>query len=206
MAILESAPASSRSGESLPLLKINVLPRIIRANRRNLGMRVMGLRTLLVAMAMLIAWPIQAQEFGRVGDVEAVGTSYHVFTRPGEATVQVLVLGAGGGIYEVAADTEIDEFLALMGGVPSFGVRSDKNRIEVTIRLYRGQEGARTLIYEAPIEEMLTNPGQYPELRDEDVFVVETVEKSRIGWRDVLSIFTSVSSLILLVDRVANFF
>lgn len=145
----------------------------------------------------------QAQEFGRLGDIQTSGTSYYVFARPGEATVQVLVLGPGGGIYEVGAETRLDEFLALVGGAPGFGTRSSGSRTKVTIQLYREEGGRRTLIYEAPMEEMFAEPGQYPRLQEGDVFVVETIERSRIGWRDVLSVVTGISSVILLVTRLA---
>ncbi|HMB93799.1 MAG TPA: hypothetical protein VKP65_23300 [Rhodothermales bacterium] len=155
-------------------------------------------------MGLLVALPVQAQELGRLGDVQATGTSYHVFARPGEATVQVLVVGSSGGIYELGADTRLDEFLALIGGAPGFGSSSSARKVKVTIQLYREQEGRRTLVYEAPMEQMVTEPGQYPRLQEGDVFVVEIVEKNRIGWRDVLSVVTGISSIVLLAARIAS--
>ena len=158
----------------------------------------------LLVMGVLLALPVQAQELGRLGDVQASGTSYHVFARPGEATVQVLVYGnSGGGIYEVGAETKLDEFLALIGGAPGFG-SSTGRKVRVTIQLYREQEGSRTLVYEERMEQMVTEPGQYPRLQEGDVFVVEVIERNRIGWRDVLSVVTGVSSVILLASRIST--
>ena len=158
----------------------------------------------LFVMGLFLALPAQAQEIGRVGDIETAGTSYHVFARPGEATVQILVLGDGGGIYKIGAETKLDEFLALIGGAPGFGVRTSQSRTSVTIQLYRVEGGRRTLVYEAPMEQMFTEPGQYPRLQDGDVFVVETKERNRIGWRDVLSVVTGISAIVLLVARLSD--
>lgn len=150
----------------------------------------------------------RAQEFGRVGDIETRGTSYYVFARPGDATVQVLVMGLGGGIYEISNGTRLDELLALVGGASdtNIGQRTERQVRTTTVRLYRMQGPQRVLIYEAPLQEMLLEPGTYPTLQDEDLFIVETLDETRFDWRDGLRIVTSAASVLLLIERIVRRF
>ena len=132
--------------------------------------------------------------------VEQSGTSYHAFVRPGEVTVEVLVLGAGSdGLYEVGLDTRLDQLLALSGGA----LMTKEAQDETTIRLFRQEGGQRTLIYESSLERMLLEPGQYPALQDGDVFVVERPEEDSGGftWRDGISLVSSIASLTLIILR-----
>lgn len=152
-------------------------------------------------LAVFIAAPATAQEFGRLGDIQFSGTSYHVFARPGEATVQVIVMGAGGGIYEIGENTRLDELFALVGGGGQVDL-SERPSILTSVRLYRDQSAQRSLVYEASIDEMLTYPGAYPNLLDGDVFVIESKDVQRFGWRDGLSILTGISALLLVTDRI----
>jgi hypothetical protein len=164
------------------------------------------LACILVLLAAAGAETLQAQTFGRAGDVESVGTAYRVFTRPGEATVQILVMGLGGGIYEVGESTRLDELLALIGGAQGveIGQQSSAFTRETTVRLYRLNAGERTLIYEAPIEQMLLEPGQHPALRDGDFFAIEIVNRDRLNWRDGLRLLSSVGTLVLVIDRLVG--
>lgn len=151
-------------------------------------------------LALLVAPPAQAQSFG--GQVEASGVPYHVFTRPGEPTIEVMVMGSGSaGIYKIGIETNLGELLALTSG-GALSSESARQRTNVTIRLYRTEEGARTVIYEEEMEDALAAPSAYPDLQDGDVLVVETRVRERFGWRDGLRVLTSLSSLILLVDRL----
>ncbi len=144
--------------------------------------------------------------FGRVGDFTAAGTSYHVFARPGEATVQVMVLSSGGagGIYEVGVGTDLGELLALTGGAP-LGSENNEVEQEVDLELYRGEGQSRSVIYEASLEEVIQNPGAYPSLRDGDVLLVRVTQRNKFTWRDVIAIVTTVASLLFLFDRIFDF-
>lgn len=155
-----------------------------------------------------VALPSQAQTFGRVGDIESRGTSYHVYARPGDATVQVLVMGFGGGIYEVTDGTRLDELLALVGGAtgPEIGPQDRLIRRTTTVRLYRGSEGRRSLIYEAPLEQMLLETDQHPRLLDGDLFLIETETRRRFSFRDGVQIIGGLASFALLIDRIARRF
>ena len=149
---------------------------------------------------------VQAQEFKRFDNINAEGVSYHIFAKQGEATVQILVLGsvASPGVYEIGVGIELDQLLALTGGTTL--ATSTGSETRVTVRLFREGTGRRDLVYEAPLERMLAEPGLYPPLQDGDVLTVETItiERDRFGWRDALSIVTSLTSIVLLIDRIAG--
>ena len=170
-------------------------------------------RSRLLLYACLLAFtatlPVQAQTFGRVGTMIVEGSSYHVFAKPGEATVQVQVLGnvRFPGIYEVGVGTDLGQLLALTGGpVQVFTEGRVVRRTEITLRLFHGEEGRRDLVYEASLETMLANPGSYPVLQDGDVFSIETltIERTRFGWRDGLSIVVTLATVGLLIDRIVE--
>ena len=156
-----------------------------------------------LVLTVLLAWPSQAQEFGRVNKIQADGTAYHVFAQAGEATIQVLVLGAvNAGIYEVREGTDLEELIALTGTSMTPGTAGES--VKYTVRLFRDEDGRRTLLYEAPLEKMLTSPAEYPALLEGDVLMVEAVSKARFGWRDALTIVTSLTTVALLVERLSR--
>jgi len=123
---------------------------------------ILGLSTLLFFQTQTLC--VKAQEFGRIGTYTITNTSYHAFARPGEATIQVLVLGSvNAGIYEVGVGTDLGELLALTGTAIPERTKGEKRTL--TIRLYREVDGIRNLIYEAPIQQMLNEPKNYPDLQ-----------------------------------------
>lgn len=164
-----------------------------------------ALRTASIALLLLVAGvtPVSAQQnFLGTEEIIASGTNYFTFARPGEATIRILVVGAGGGIYEVGQNIRMDEFLALLGGAPSFATQNPGTKTNVDIQLFRTEGGQRTLLYEQDLEQMILEPAAYPTLQHQDLFVINTVTRSRFGWRDGLSVVTGVSSLVLLLDRL----
>lgn len=142
------------------------------------------------------------QNFLGTEEIISSGTAYYTFARPGEATIRVLVVGAGGGIYEVGQNIRMDEFLALLGGAPSFATQNPGRKTNVDIQLFRTEAGRRTLLYEEELERMILEPAAYPTLQNGDLFVINTVTRNRFGWRDGLTFVTGVSSLVLLLDRI----
>lgn len=171
------------------------------ANDLERSMRIAFITCLIGCLALPAA---QAQEIGRVGDVIAEGNpSYHVFARPGEPTVQVSVVGTvrASGIYEVGTGTDLGQLLTLTGSL-AVEPRTQRQRQEVTIRLYRNQSAHRDLAYEASLSQFLQEPGQYPELQDGDVVEIETVQRAKFSWRDGLTIISSASVLALAIDRI----
>jgi hypothetical protein len=156
----------------------------------------------LVLPFLLLTGTAQAQEFGRADEMTSDGTAYHVYARTGEATIQVVVLGAvNSGIYEIGANTSLRQLLALTGTNMS-GVEGDQ-RLEFMLRLYRGQ-GTQSLVYDASLEELLGSSGAIPQLQEGDMLVVEENVKRKFNWVNVLRVVTSAATLILAIDRISN--
>ena len=140
----------------------------------------------LGALVLSSAVPALAQR--NPTDVISQGTSYHVFAQPGEATMEILVLGdAASGVYVVGEGINLSKFLALVGGAGGERTSPDVE-VNKTIRLLREEGGQRAVVYEAPLEELLRNPAGYPSLRGGDVFTVETEVRQRFRVRETLSI------------------
>lgn len=141
------------------------------------------------------------------GGLQSDGTNYYTFARPGENTIQILMLGDTGrdGIYEIGEGTDLAEFIALAGGAGEspLGARERQN---VTVRLLRkGEDGQRSVIYESSITDLLV-ASDYPTLQRDDVLRIRVRRRQVFGWRDALQIVTSASTLILLVDRINRIF
>lgn len=140
-----------------------------------------------------------------MGTINATGVPYYVYAESGEATIQVYVVGGGArGVYEIGVGTQFDAFLALAAIGP--GTDSPGSRQRVTVRLYRTDaSGARQMLLEGRAEELVqADPSTYPQLQDGDVISVEVRSRQRFGWRDGLQIFTSLTSIIVLVDRLTR--
>jgi hypothetical protein len=154
----------------------------------------------LCALALSSTLPASAQR--NPTDVIAQGTSYHVFAQPGEATMEILVLGdAAAGVYVVGENINLSKFLALIGGAGGEGVSAD-TEVTKSIRLLREQGGQRVVVYEAQLEEMLRDPSAYPALQGGDIFTVETEARRRFNLRETLSIVSSLGTLTLLTIRL----
>lgn len=133
---------------------------------------------------------------GVTGGYEVGGTSYYTFARPGQNTIEVLMLGNVGrsGLYQVGENTDLARLLALSGG-PSGGSQGN-----TTVYLYRPANGQRELIFEAELDEFISQSDAVPALQGGDVIRVETREG--FNWRDTLRIITAVSSLTWTVLRI----
>lgn len=158
-------------------------------------------------VALLSVAPAAAQA-PRPTDVISQGTSYHIFASPGEATIELLVLGnPASGIYVVGETTTLVELLALAGGVGAIE-RNESTRVERTIRLLRQQGGQSAPVYEVNADEILREPGAHPALMEGDILTIETEIHDRFNLRDTLSIVTSLASVTLLiltlVDATSN--
>jgi hypothetical protein len=162
---------------------------------------------LIVVCLFSVSRDIQAQEVGRLNNISASGVPYYVYTEVGQPTIQVYLVGGGSsGIYEVQSDLRLDKMLSLASLDPATTPRS---RQEITVRLYRtdDESNARRLILESDIRDLLEmDPKMYPALRDGDFLNVEVRTRQRFDWRDGLRIVTSLSSLILLADRIGRVF
>jgi hypothetical protein len=147
-------------------------------------------------VGFLGAAPAHAQA---AGDRQTGGTAYYTFARPGQNTIEVLVLGGQAGVYQVGENINLGQLLALSGS----GGGDRRSRVKVL--LFRRQQGTRTKILEEEIDDFASRAA-YPALRDGDVVRIETRE--RLNWRDVLQVTTSVTSLavtLLTVFEVGRF-
>ena len=146
----------------------------------------------LVLCLMLIAGPTWAQNIGgTAGGRQAGGTAYYTFARPGQNTIEVLVLGGQSGIYEIGEDINLGQLMALSGG----GGRGGR-RTKVKIHLFRLENGRRTKVLEEKIGDLAARP-QYPSLQDGDVIRIET--RQRFNWRDILQISSTVLGLTITI-------
>lgn len=159
----------------------------------------------LMSLAVLVGGEMaHAQSFGRIAETES-NVAYFYHARPGEATVQVSVWGTipRPGIYEIPDTTDLDKLLTMAGGAPLEARQEGREPPQITVRLYRSQQGERSLQFESPLRQMLEGEPQYPALRDDDIVVVETVRaREPFGWRDALSVASALGSLTLLALRI----
>jgi hypothetical protein len=153
----------------------------------------------------------RAQEFdpcqGRFLRPAPEGTpsaSYHRYYLPGEATVQVSVVGAvqQPGLYEVAVGTDIGRLLALSGG-PRYDVRESGRGRRVELRLFRPQAGPLA-IYATTLQDAATNTAAYPPLCEGDTFLVDVIERRRFGLQEIATIAGGVSAIALIVSVIAG--
>jgi hypothetical protein len=143
----------------------------------------------LILLLILSAGPVRAQD---LGGREAGGTAYYTFARPGQNTIEVLVLGGGqSGIYEIGEDINLGQLMALAGG----GGRGGR-RTKVRIHLYRLENGQRTKVLGEGIKDLAAR-SRYPSLQDGDVVRIETRE--RFNWRDYLRITSTVLGLTITI-------
>jgi len=151
----------------------------------------------LVLCLMLIAGPTWAQNpGGTAGGRQAGGTAYYTFARPGQNTIEVLVLGGQSGIYEIGEDINLGQLMALAGGAGREG-----RRTKVRIHLFRLEDGQRTRVIREGMEDF-TARSQYPSLQDGDVIRIETRE--RFNWRDILRISSTVLGLATTILTLFN--
>lgn len=157
--------------------------------------KILRCSAILVGLGLLlVASPVMGQQLP--GGLEAGGTSYFTFSRPGQNTIEVIMLGDVGqsGLYRIGEDTDLSRLLALSGG-PGGG-----NRGNTTVRLYRPTNGHRDLIFEAELDDFIAGSDAVPALETGDVIRVETSQG--FDWRDTVRILTAVSSLTFTILRL----
>ncbi len=160
-------------------------------------MRPLRLRyaTGLALCLMLVAGPAWAQQQG-TGGMQAGGTAYYTFARPGQNTIEVLVLGGGrSGVYEIGENVTLGKLMALAGGGGGGG------NAKVTVNLFRLENGERDRVLKERLSAFAERP-KYPPLQDGDVVRIQVRQREPFGWRDVLRITTAVTSLTFTVLRI----
>lgn len=176
-------------------------PVIILSSARRIVAACCGLLLLLG----LAAADTRAQDL--TGGLQSEGTSYHVFARPGQNTIQVMVLGSGiqAGLYEIGEGTDLAQLVALSSYEP--GVRRARDERVVTIQLYRDNaRGQRRLAYDSSLDRLVATQTSYPTLQTGDIVRVEVVDRERFSWRDGLQIFTAAAAIALTLERLSRVF
>lgn len=159
---------------------------------------------LLLWVAGGLVTPGYGQAFGRVEDTKS-NVAYFYHAQEGQATVQVSVWGTipRPGIYEVPDTTGVEKLLTMAGGAPLEARQENRKAPRITVQVYRPTDDGRTQIFESRLQTLLDGSPQYPNLRDDDIVVVETVRFQRpFGWRDVLSVASTLGTLTLLALRI----
>lgn len=147
----------------------------------------------------------QAQEFGGIQKPET-NAAYFFYAQPGEATIKVSLWGVPQqGLYEVPDSTDLKRLLTLAGGIPLQQRQENRKPPRVTVRLYRPAQSRSEPLLETRIQAILRGTVDPPELREDDVVEVETVQPPRFTWQDGLSIVTTAASVTLLVLRILRF-
>lgn len=149
--------------------------------------------------------PVQAQEFGRIAETET-NAAYFFYAQPGEATIQVALWGAPQpGLYEVPDSTDLGRLLTLAGGIPMQERQENQKPPRITVRLYRPEQSREEPLVETRAQRLLQGEVSAPQLRENDIVVVETVQPTQFTWQDGLSILSTAASLTLLVLRILRF-
>ncbi len=166
-------------------------------------MKLTSVFTLAAVAAATVMFSPSAVRGQGVGDLDDTRTNsrfyYHV--EPGAPRIEVRVIGTveSPGIYHVSDRTDVGKLLVLAGGPLNMG--SAAGRPDVTLRLYRATNGTRSLVYESSLKDHLRAVQAYPVLDENDVLMVETRVRRGFGWRDALSVLTTVATVGLLVNR-----
>jgi hypothetical protein len=157
--------------------------------------------------AVLLLGPVNPEQAqAQFSGLQSEGTNYYTFARAGENTIQLLMIGDTNrdGIYEIGEGTDLAEFIAVSGGVGE-GVRSGRERRTVRIRLIRDtQEGRREVVYEADLSDFLMRDTAYPTLESGDIVRVEVERNERLGVREILQVVSTLTTIGLLIERIAR--
>ena len=170
------------------------------------GVNTLKVFTLVLFISLIPVLDSYAQRpvFGRVAETETNINAYQYLVRPGAATVEVMAFGnlVTPGVYILEEGANLAFLLALTGGPSSYNQPDVK--FTTTIRLFRNTGGAKSLIYEAPFEEVMDKVANAPVLNEGDIVTVEVVQTRKLNWRDVFTIIGPVLSTLLLIDQLAN--
>lgn len=146
-----------------------------------------------------------AQEY-RAPSASTSGVPYFRYVNLGEPSILIMVVGsATSGMYEIGMETDLAELLVLTGGA-SIASNSSQSKTTVSVRLYRGNDQQRSVIYEASMEELLTEPARSPALQEGDIFQVDARVRNRFTWRDIATTISILASLTIIAGRVLNQF
>lgn len=107
------------------------------------------------------------------------------------------------GRYEVKRGTDLVELLFLAGG-PGKSVLSTRETRETLVRVMRKEADRWQIVFEAPLNDILSAERVYPPVQDQDILQLETTVRPKFGWRDALTLITPIVSIGLLIERISR--
>ncbi len=167
--------------------------------------RTTAARTLITFFLLLLLLPADASR-GQVIASERQGFIYD-FARPGRPTITVYVWGAVGqpGIWRINPGTTLIELLSA-AGIPGIVTEQRRTRLTTIVRIWRGEQVQRNLVYEAQLQDLLTEEQEtYPTLRNGDILEIEVDEDRKITFRTVIEYLSAAASLTLLALRLLRY-
>ena len=163
-------------------------------------------QALMTVCLGLSAWTVHAQVPDLYGQDVLANQSTQAnfsYTQPGDLTIFVDVWGAvrAPGLYEVSEGTHLSTLLSYTGGPPITTLGEQEDQI-YTLRIYRGGQGEKDLVYETVMDDAVTALEGDPVLQSGDLFTAEMRVKQRFNWRSALDIASSFASITLLLLRI----
>jgi hypothetical protein len=155
----------------------------------------------LVVLLVAASGTVQAQLV-----TASPGVAVYRYAEPGQPTMDVKVWGAvrTPGIFQVELDSDLLDVLTLAGG-PLYDREVPNVERTVTVRLSRGSQGARSIVFEQPLDDLVTQAISMPALQDGDVVSVEVDVRQRFGWRDGLTLLSTAGTVAVLVLNILRF-
>ncbi|MEM8488543.1 MAG: hypothetical protein AAF564_23550 [Bacteroidota bacterium] len=144
----------------------------------------------------------QAQEFGRMDDVETNINAFYYLVEPGTATIQISVFGKvqNPGVYVLEDGVNLSLLLGLSGGPTSTNQPDVKQT--TTVRMYRNSGSMRSLAYEASFDEVMDRAADSPTLSEGDIVIIDVEQKRKMNWRDIFTVIGPLLSTLLLIERL----
>ena len=133
------------------------------------------------------------------------GVAVYRYAEPGELTKEIQLWGAvrNPGIYQVERGADLLTLLTLAGG-PAVSTEDARTSRKTSVRVIRQPAGARTVVLDASLEELTSEPRPLPALEDGDLVTLTSEVSQRFTWRDALSITSSAASLAVLILRIVE--
>ncbi len=176
----------------------------------HLPLKPVTLAALVLAVSLAGAPPVGAQAVpgappASPTDIITTGTAYRVYRIPGEATVEIYVVGLpNAGVYVIGSQTSLTELITITGSSPTSSESEVASRI-ASVSVLREEGGRRLPVYTAPMEQALAEPGAHPNLQNGDLVSFEVEVTVRTTFLDYVEYASRFASIALLFLRLADY-
>ena len=126
------------------------------------------------------------------------------YAESGDVTVLVNVWGTVRfpGRYELRQGVHLGDLISLAGGPLDRPLDPEATERTIRIKLSRGGEQGRRIVFDSILAEIVESPESYPVLQEGDVLLIETLDYQKFRLRDALPIANLFATLALIVVRV----